>query len=242
VILNPIYRSVTCVYIQIMKPHLEYNASEENILNNPSGFSYDLYCRIQQNKKPEFIPFTDNTMTSMNCVANFLDQLLSKTPVGVAALSNLLDFLTAAIANPNPRITKHLLHKTGQIILKYYHKVCPKMSIKHLTALTCLNIGFIGTLGTIISKSLDEIEPVSGKRFVANEADCRKFAEESYGITTKANTSVILGSLHQLSKNKSLLYFFRIGDAMERIQIKSETARKKYLQNTVTTLKSVNIF
>ena len=73
------------------------------------------------------------------------------------------------------------------------------MSIKHLTALTCLNIGLIGTLGTIISKSLDEIEPVSGKRFVANETDCRIFVEKSYGIRTEANTSIILGLLQKLS-------------------------------------------
>ena len=66
------------------------------------------------------------------------------------------------------------------------------MSIKHLTTLACLNIALIGPLGKILSKSLEEIEPV--RRFGVNESDCQKFVEESYGITTEANTSVILGS------------------------------------------------
>ena len=34
----------------------------------------------------------------------------------------MLDFITAAIDDSTQKISKHLLHKTGQIISKYYHQ------------------------------------------------------------------------------------------------------------------------
>ena len=48
----------------------------------------------------------------------------------------MLDFITAAIDDSTQKISKHLLHKTGQIISKYYHQSSPNMSTEHLTSLT----------------------------------------------------------------------------------------------------------
>ena len=99
-----------------MNPDLANNDPKQK---NRSS-SYDFW--ETRNKKVEYIPLSDHAITSMNCVTNFLDQLLSKKPVGIAELSNLLDFLVIAITRQDHPITKHLLHKTGQIIVNYYHK------------------------------------------------------------------------------------------------------------------------
>lgn len=70
----------------------------------------------------------------------------------------MLDFITSEIDHSNQKISKHLLHKTGQILSKYYHRSSPSMSTKHLTMLLYLNVGQLKPLIDILLNSMDEIQ------------------------------------------------------------------------------------
>ena len=69
----------------------------------------------------------------------------------------MLDFITAAIDDSTQKISKHLLHKTGQIISKYYHRSSPNMSTEHLTALLNLNVGQFKPLIDMLINSNDAV-------------------------------------------------------------------------------------
>ena len=81
----------------------------------------------------------------------------------------MLDFVTSAIDDSSIKISKHLLHKTGQILSKYYHRSSPNMSTEHLTTLLYLNVGQLKPLINMLINSMDEIQIATHNNFTFND-------------------------------------------------------------------------
>lgn len=94
-------------------------------------------------------------------IIQFLEELLKRRSVSFHTLIStrfecfdssvtLLDFITTAATSEKYKVYKKLLHRTAQMVSKYYHQYCAKMTTEQISALLYLTVAQISKLVNVM--------------------------------------------------------------------------------------------